>query len=373
MTKHKILIWVLGIIWALFMVWFLGLYVTDTFSGKISFYINLYGIIPLIGGIYGLQLAWRWGGFKSAVGKAIFFLSLGLITYSIGLAIWLYYNIVLGVAVPYPSLADVVFILSWPLWTIGAVFLSFATGAILGLRNLRRKVFLLIIPIVVAAFSYYFLVVLARHGIVSSYTNAITTFFDLAYPIGDVVILTIVTLLFGLSYKYLGGRYKLAIYIIMVAFVVNYIADFMFAYTTTLGTYYNGSLSDALYVTALTLLAIGIAAFTLPNYKNKNFSIITVNDAKNPTVFHEMLIKIIKKQESIIGVSAWYEANSVAGFTVDKDHGLISFLGDGKEAVDRLVTHYENIFGKASKGVCKEAVPTIISKMTPDQIPSSLI
>lgn len=372
MSKYKIFIFVLAGLYAVFIAWFAALYVTQTYEGIGNLYTNTYGVIALIGGIYGLFLSHSWGGFKSAIGKAIFFLSSGLITYSAGLVIWLYYNLVLGVSVPYPSIADFVFIISWPLWTTGAIFLSFATGANLGLKNLHGKVFLFIIPAVVAAFSYYVLVVVARQGFVSAYDDLFKTFFDLAYPGGDILILTIVALVFGLSYKYLGGRYKTAIYVILGAFVVNYIADFMFTYTTTLETYYNGSLSDALYVTALTLLSIGIASFTLPDYKNKSFSIITSSAGNNTTVFHQMMIKIIKKQELIIGISAWYEANNVAGFTIDKENGLVSFFGDGRQATDRLVTHYEKIFGRASRGVCKEAVKDFIPVLASTEIPESL-
>jgi hypothetical protein len=101
-------------------------------------------------------------------------------------------------------------------------------------------------------------VVLARQGVVSEYNDPVKTFFDLAYPIGDVVILGIATLIFGLSYKYFGGVYKRAIYFILAAFVINYFADFTFSYATSLGTYYNGSLADALFATTMTVFGTGI-------------------------------------------------------------------------------------------------------------------
>lgn len=259
MAKHKIFISILSWLYIIFMGCFLFLYLTHTVDEAINLYSNIYGIIPLIGGIYGLFLARHWGGFKSAVGKAITFLSLGLVTWGIGMIIWLYYNIILGVSIPYPSFADAAFIISWPLWTIGAAFLSIATGAKFGLRNLKGKAFLLIIPVIIIVFSYYFLVIIARQGIVSAYDELIKTFFDLAYPVGDVVILTTTILIFGLSYRYFSGIYKTAIYLILAGFVVNYFADFTFSYTTTIGAYYNGSLPDALFVSAMTLLSAGIA------------------------------------------------------------------------------------------------------------------
>src|SRR6185436_12711456 len=99
-----------------FLRWFLWIYIKDTSEDPINLYSNLYGVIPLIGGIYGLFLSRHWGGWNSKVGRAVMLLSLGLITWGIGIVIWLYYNIIMHVEVPYPSLADAAFILSWPLW-----------------------------------------------------------------------------------------------------------------------------------------------------------------------------------------------------------------------------------------------------------------
>lgn len=259
MNSRNTFISVLCLSFVFFIGWFLWLYFEDTGSATSNFYSNTYGIIPLLGGVYGLVMASRWNGFRSTVGKAVIFLSLGLVTWGLGMVIWLYFNIILGVEIPYPSLADAAFIISWPLWTVGAAYLSIATGVRFGLEGLRGKIGLVIVPFAIIAFSYYFLVILARQGVLSTYDSSVKTFFDLAYPIGDIVVLTIALLVFGLSYKYLGGIFKAAIYLILAAFIVNYFADFTFSYTTTIGTYYNGSLADVLFVTSMTLLSSGVA------------------------------------------------------------------------------------------------------------------
>lgn len=265
--QQKVFLTVLGTSYVIFIAWFALIYLTGATNDRINLYSNAYGIIPLLSGFYGLFLAQRWGGLESSTGKALSFLSLGLITWGIGMAIWLYYNIILGIAVPYPSFADAAFIISWPLWGIGAAFLSTTTGARFGARG-KGRVMLFAIPLAVIAFSYYFLVTVARQGIISTYEDGLKTFFDLAYPIGDVVILSVALLIIGLSYKYFGGMYKAAIYLILGAFVVNYFADFTFSYTTSLGTYYNGSLADILFATAMFVFGVGIALFdprTAPN------------------------------------------------------------------------------------------------------------
>lgn len=246
------------------------------FSETSSLINNLYGVlflgfIPVLGGINGLFIAKRWGFFKSAVGRAVIYLSLGLITWGLGTYIYSgIYNLILQVEVPYPSFADIGYVLALPLWAIGMIEMSRATGAKYGLRSSRGKVILLIIPALVVAISYYLLIVVARAGSFTFGDTAILkVILDLAYPIGDVFILTFATLIYGLSYKYFGGIFKKAIYIILLGFVLMYFADFSFSYTTTLGTWYPGDWDDLLFTTAMLSLSIGVALLD-PRFARKD-------------------------------------------------------------------------------------------------------
>lgn len=87
---------------------------------------------------------------------------------------------------------------------------------------------------------------------------------------------------------------------------------------------------------------------------------------------NQIPIRIIKEQELVIGPLAWDEANKVSGLVIDQMHNSVSFSGDGKEIINRLVAQYERIFGKASHALCHEAVQDIIAQMPPEEIPSSL-
>jgi len=79
------------------------------------------------------------------------------------------------------------------------IALSKATGVKFSLRKFTGRLILFILPIIVIAFSYYVLIVLAREGTIISDNsdNLIKTFFDIAYPVGDVVILITVLLVYG--------------------------------------------------------------------------------------------------------------------------------------------------------------------------------
>lgn len=83
-------------------------------------------------------------------------------------------------------------------------------------------------------------------------------------------------------------------------------------------------------------------------------------------------IRIIKEQELVIGPLAWDEARKVPGLTIDQSHNSVSFSGDGKEIINRLVAQYERLFGKASHAVCHDAVQDLIVEMKPDEVPESL-
>lgn len=240
----------------------LGLQLTDPKDLKInlmfSFALNT---LAFLSGLLGLRVARQWGGHKSVVGKGITFISLGLISWgAVGGYIWSYYNFILNQSVPYPSFSDVGFVAAVPLWAIGMFYLAKATGVKYGLRNSIEKAYLLIIPVVCAVFSYFILVTVARDGSISDGGSMLKVFFDFAYPICDVVIITIALLIYGLTLRLLGGLYKWPIRILLLGFIVMFFADTAFSYTTTVETYFNGNIADLLFTLAFFLMGYGLTS-----------------------------------------------------------------------------------------------------------------
>ncbi len=220
-------------------------------------------ILPLTGGIIGLRNSFHWGGLKSVVGRSSLALSLGLIAWSGGMIIWNYFLFFTTVEVPYPSWADAIFILSWPLWTYGIWKLSEAIGARFALRKVSKS--FAVLPITIILLSIYLLVYVARGGI--TYNNPLKLFFDLFYPLGDIVILTATTSAYFLSRNFLGGMYRVPILTLLSGFVLNYFSDFLFSYTTTNGTYYNGHFVDFLFTTTMFVLSISLTMIS-PDFLN---------------------------------------------------------------------------------------------------------
>lgn len=232
-------------------------------SGIYNFlYSFLFSLIPLLGGLLGMFGSKIWGGLNSHIGKAIFFLSLGLLLWGAGSMVWSYYNIVAQIDMPYPSLADLGFAPSIFFYGLGGFYLSKATGAKFGLRNKAAKLFVTLAPLIILAVSYYILVVVARGGVlVPDGESLLKTVLDIAYPLGDFVSLTIAIIVSGLSFKYLGGKYLPDIVAILIGLAVMYVGDFVFSYTTTVGTFYNGNYGDLILTIGLFLLTFGALGF----------------------------------------------------------------------------------------------------------------
>lgn len=226
-------------------------------------YSFLFGLIPFFSGIVAMRTSRIWGGFKTAIGKAVFFIGLGIFLWGCGENIWSYYNFFMGVPAPYPSLADLGFAPSIFFYGLGAFYLSKVTGAKFGLRNVYAKIFVVVAPLILLALSYYAFVIVARGGVlVPAGETALKTVLDIAYPFGDFVAVTIAAVISGLSFRYMGGRYTLDIIAVLLGLAVMTAADFIFSYTTTVGTYYNGNFGDLMLTTGLFLLSFGVLGFT---------------------------------------------------------------------------------------------------------------
>lgn len=252
-VKFLLPIYVLVILWW-FTIFFRGIQETT----ENYLFSLIYSILPLGGGIIGFINARQWGGFASSLGRAVLFISGGIFAWGIGNLIFGYYNLILGVPIPYPSIADGAFFLLYPLSAIGVLFFFRPTGASFGLRHLSGKFLLLIIPVFFIALSYYLLFIVARGGVIINDGGLLKLFLDVAFPVGDVVVITLASILYSLSLKYLGGTFRKPIIFIITGFISTYIADFLFSYTTTVGTYFVGKWVDIFYPTAFLLIDLGL-------------------------------------------------------------------------------------------------------------------
>jgi len=226
-------------------------------------YSFLFGLIPFFGGAVAVVKSKLWGGLKTPIGKAVFFIGLGMFLWGCGEMIWSYYNFFLAEPAPYPSLADLGFAPSIFFYGLGAIYLSMVTGAKYGLRSGLAKVLVIIGSLLSFAVAYYLVVIVARGGVlIPEGETALKAVLDIAYPLGSVLALTIAMVVSGLSFRYLGGRYTTDIIAILLGLGMMFIGDTMFSYATTIGSYYNGNFGDLVLTFGTFLLTYGVLGFS---------------------------------------------------------------------------------------------------------------
>lgn len=89
-------------------------------------------------------------------------------------------------------------------------------------------------------------------------------------------------------------------------------------------------------------------------------------------IHSKMVEKIIQEQEKIIGPVALEQAKKVPGLSVDWPKHIITFSGNKKEIIEKLVGQYKSLFGPASVETCKDAVKGMLSDVPKDQVPALL-
>lgn len=220
-------------------------------------------VIPLVGAIFGIFTAKKWGLTKSLAGKATLFLSLSMLAWGLGMLCWLTYIFFLNQeTVPYPSLGDFFFLFIQPFSFIGVLALGRVIGVQFGFRKKDGKLLLLFIPVVSAVVSYVLLYLVARGGTISIEANWMQTFFDYYYPIVTSIGLSLVAVIFALSRGFLGGKYRFIIYLLFIGLLFQYFGDFWYTYAINNETYFNGYWPDVLFTTGLFLISLATANIT---------------------------------------------------------------------------------------------------------------
>ena len=93
------------------------------------------------------------------------------------------------------------------------------------------------------------------------------------------------------------------------------------------------------------------------------------------TIYDQIAEKIIKEQALLMGPVAWDQASQVTGLhIIDRKKGVVSIEdgNDGGLVIDNLVDRFGNLFGRAGREVCKQAVSALVADLQATQVPVSL-
>ncbi|MBP6994247.1 hypothetical protein KBB12_03320 [Candidatus Woesebacteria bacterium] len=219
-----------------------------------EWFTDTYWILPLVGGIYGLVTSKRWGGLSSVFGKAILYFSIGLLMQVFGQVVYSAYAIFGGVEIPYPSLGDIGFFGSIPLYILGLLQL----GQTLRLNKAMHKTsnMVLVTVVIVGLLTLSYTIFLKDYNI--DLTVPLQVFFDFGYPLGQSLYVGLVALVYILSVGSLGGKLRYKILFLLFALSSQYLADFLFLFNQNRGIWIEGGISDMMYLTAYFFMGVSL-------------------------------------------------------------------------------------------------------------------
>jgi hypothetical protein len=247
-------------VYELVLAWWIAMRYLYTPSSTQTYYFNfVYGLLALIGVAASVMIAFKvWGGWKSMMGRMLIFIGVGLFMEWLGICVWLYYNL-RGIAAPYPSVADVGYFGLVPMYVMASVLLARATGVRFGLKGIQAKLLSAALPLV--ALTLAFALFIRKIGF--SEENPLKLFFDLAYPIGEIIPVTVAVLVLVLATRMLrGGVMRGRVVFLVAAFFAQFVAEYVFLYQAGAGTYVNAGTADLLYATSYLTMCISIFSYS---------------------------------------------------------------------------------------------------------------
>lgn len=213
-----------------------------------------YGVVALWGGICGVIIAQKWGGFHSVMGRSILFFALGLLSQEIGQVAYTYYISFLHQPVPYPSIGDFFFYITIPFYIIAVINLARASGIHISLRSFRIKLQSLLIPTGILLISYFFFFQQYEFD----WSQPLKTFLDLGVPVGQAIYISFAILTYALTRGVLGGLMKSKVLFILFALLAQYVADWTFLYQASREIWYTGGINDYMFFCAYVLMTLSL-------------------------------------------------------------------------------------------------------------------
>ena len=228
---------------------------TTIFDHSVAkFFGVVYGLMALWGGIWGINVSKKWGFYKSITGRAIIMFSLGLFAQEFGQLVLSYIDYVLHIQGAYPSIGDIGFFGSIPLYIYGVLLLAKASGVKLKLKSYGNKIQAILIPVVMLVIGY----ILFLQGYSFDWSQPIKIFLDFGYPFGQAIYISIALLTYLLSRGVLGGVMKSKILFILFALAIQFLSDYTFLYQSSKGTWQVGGINDYMYLCAYFIMTLAL-------------------------------------------------------------------------------------------------------------------
>jgi diguanylate cyclase (GGDEF)-like protein/PAS domain S-box-containing protein len=173
------------------------------------------------------------------------------------------YELVLDQDVPFPSAADIGYLIAVPLWAAGLLYLAVPANQIAA--RIRAVLDGLLIGIALLLVSWVTVLGPVAHSSTDSLINKIIL---LAYPVGDVALVTLVAYVV-LRFRATGLRPPLPLGLVAIALVGFSIGDSGYAYLSLVERYESGSAIDAGWLGGFTMLLVAAMLPARPAGENE--------------------------------------------------------------------------------------------------------
>lgn len=213
-----------------------------------------YQLMAWWGGVFGLISSRIWGWFKSRMGRAILFFSIGLLLQGFGQTAFSYYNIILHSDIPYPSVADLGYFLSVIFYILGILTLARVVGTTFSIQAFTGKLIAFIVPALMLGISY----TIFLRDYQYDWSAPLRTFLDFGYPLGEAIYVSIAIIALLSARTMLGGIMRTPILVVIFALIAQYVAEFNFLEQAHNGTWINGGYGDALYLLSYFIMSVSL-------------------------------------------------------------------------------------------------------------------
>jgi len=243
-------------LFTLFSAWWIFLQIKSygEYSIQNQIFSSSYGVLALLGGVYGFWLGKKWGGIQSIMGKSLTLFSFGLLGQFLGQLTYSFYVYYFKIEVPYPSYGDIPYFSTIIFYIAGLIYLARASGSIFNLRKLKNQLLAAVIPLTLLLVSYF----LFLKGYEFDWSNPVKIGLDFGYPLGDAIYVGLALAIFFSSTGILGGIMKSKIWLLIFALFLQFVGDFSFLYLSYYVKVTPAGINDFIVMTAYFFMNIAL-------------------------------------------------------------------------------------------------------------------
>lgn len=173
-------------------------------------------------------------------------LTLGSLSYFLAEIIWFTYESLLARPLPYPSIADLFYLLNITFFISAFLHKLYQNRRTL---QVTRHIFdVLLTLILITTLKWYFIL---EPLVLSEGVSRLNLFISLLYPLGDLVLLYCLTLIIFTGKNLFSPSMKFFYYSGVLIYII---ADSTFLYLVSINEYNSGSLIDPLFIVAIMLI-----------------------------------------------------------------------------------------------------------------------